>query len=229
MTPSIVALITVGILLFSNALGLVYSLIVLREKLPAKVVIQKKPYKKGVFKDRMSLFIFNFVLLLAVSGTGSYMLFHLLNLRFDPLTIAFQVMIAFLVDDIWFYFYHRWLHENDFMLKHIHSIHHRAFKPFPLEYLYAHPLEWMLGMIGVVLAFGIFVLFSSLNVYSFWIFGLLRNLHEIHIHSDLSLPVISKLPFISTTKHHDDHHARLKGNYASTFHWLDRIFKTEIE
>lgn len=229
MTPLFVALVTVGVLLLSNAIGLIYSLIVLREKLPVNVVIQSKPYKKGIFRERMPLFISNFLLLLAVSGTGSYFLFDILSLEFDPLMIAFQVMIAFLVDDIWFYFYHRWLHENQFMLKHIHSIHHRAFKPFPLEYLYAHPLEWMLGMIGVVLAFGIFVLFTSLNVYSIWIFGLLRNLHEIHIHSDLSLPVLSKIPFISTTKHHDDHHARLNGNYASTFHWLDRIFKTEIK
>jgi sterol desaturase/sphingolipid hydroxylase (fatty acid hydroxylase superfamily) len=229
MTALTVALVTVGILLLSNAIGLVYSLIVLREKLPANIVIQQKPYKKGVFRERMPLFLFNFVILLTVSGVGAYFLFDLLTLEFDPLTVTIQVILAFVFDDIWFYFYHRWLHENEFMLKHVHSIHHRAFKPFPLEYLYAHPLEWMLGMVGTVLAFGVFVLFSSLNVYSFWIFGLLRNLHEIHIHSDLSLPILSKIPFISTTKHHDDHHARLKGNYSSTFHWLDRLFKTEIK
>ena len=229
MTPLFVALVTIGVLLVSNAIGLIYSLVVLREKLPVKYVIQPKPYKKGVFRERLPLFLFNFILLLAISGTGAYFIFELLTLEFDPLTVAIQVIIAFIMDDIWFYFYHRWLHENQFMLKHVHSIHHRAFKPFPLEYLYAHPLEWMIGMIGVLLAFGVFVLFSSLNVYSFWIFGLLRNLHEIHIHSDLSIPVLSKIPFISTTKHHDEHHAMIKGNYASTFHWLDRIFKTELK
>lgn len=229
MTPLSVALVTMGILIVSNLIGLVYSLVVLKSKVFSSYVIQDKNYRSGLFWDRMPLFLFNFILLLAVSGGGAYFLFDLLSLEFDLFTVCWQVLLAFIFDDIWFYFYHRWLHENKFMLKHVHSIHHRATKPFPLEYLYGHPAEWMLGMIGVFIAFGIFLLFSPINVFSFWVFGALRNLHEIHIHSDLSLPLISKLPFISTTRHHDDHHSKLNGNYASTFHWLDRLFKTEFK
>ena len=115
------------------------------------------------------------------------------------------------------------------MLGKIHTIHHRASPPFPLEYLYAHPLEWMLGMVGAVLGFAAVALFMPLNVFAIMAFGAIRNLHEIHIHSDLNIPIISQLPLISKTKHHDDHHSFLKGNYASTFVWWDKLFKTELK
>ena len=177
----------------------------------------------------MPLFLLNFILLLVVSGVGAYFLFDLMEIEWSSWwVIGLQVLFAFVLDDIWFYFYHKWLHDNKFMLKHIHSIHHRAIKPFPLEYLYGHPLEWMMGMIGVVIAFAIILIFMPINLYAFWIFGLLRNLHEIHIHSNIELPLISKIPLLSKTKHHDDHHAYLNGNYASTFVWMDRIFKTNF-
>jgi sterol desaturase/sphingolipid hydroxylase (fatty acid hydroxylase superfamily) len=193
-----------------------------------KFSIQKKSYVKGVFAKRMPLYLFNITLLLTISGVGAYFGFGFLKQEVSIGIIVFQVIFAFVIDDIFFYFYHRWLHENKFMLKNVHSIHHRATKPFPLEYLYAHPIEWMLGMIGAFLGFAILLIFMPVNVYAFWIFGALRNLHEIHIHSDLELPVSSKIPLLSKTKHHDDHHAKLTGNYSSTFVWMDRLFKTNF-
>jgi sterol desaturase/sphingolipid hydroxylase (fatty acid hydroxylase superfamily) len=87
----------------------------------------------------------------------------------------------------------------------------------------------MLGMLGVVVGFGLIMIFTPVSIYAVWIFGGLRNLHEIHIHSDLTLPFLSKIPLISKTKHHDDHHSKLTGNYSSTFLWMDRIFKTEFK
>jgi len=206
MNAASIAIYTIVLLVCTNLFGLLYSMLVLYTPIFKKFSIQKKSYVKGVFAKRMPLYLFNITLLLTISGVGAY----------------------FVIDDIFFYFYHRWLHENKFMLKNVHSIHHRATKPFPLEYLYAHPIEWMLGMIGAFLGFAILLIFMPVNVYAFWIFGALRNLHEIHIHSDLELPVSSKIPLLSKTKHHDDHHAKLTGNYSSTFVWMDRLFKTNF-
>jgi sterol desaturase/sphingolipid hydroxylase (fatty acid hydroxylase superfamily) len=229
MSRETVALLTMGILLFSNFIGLIYSMIVLKTVTFKPFRIQTKAYKDGVFKQRMPLFLFNFVLLLAMSGSGAYFLYDLLETEWtSTLVIGAQVLFAFVIDDVWFYFMHRMMHENKFLLKNIHSIHHRATTPFPLEYLYAHPLEWMLGMIGVVIGFLLILLIMPINVYAFLIFGLIRNLHEIHIHSDLELPILSKIPLISKTRHHDDHHAKLNGNYSSTFTWMDKIFKTDF-
>ena len=230
MTKEWVAIGTVSVLFASNFFGLIYSILVLKTKIFKSFRIQTKSYDSAIFRKRMPLFIFNFLILLSVAGFGSYLLYESLETAMQPIwLIGSQILFAFIIDDIWFYFFHRWLHENKFMLKNVHSIHHRATTPFPLEYLYAHPLEWMLGMIGVVIAFALILLVIPISVYALWGFGLLRNLHEIHIHSDLELPILSKLPFLSKTKHHDDHHAKLTGNYASTFNWMDKIFKSTFK
>lgn len=229
MTAEFVAMGTAVLLLGSNLFGFIYSYVVLNTSLFSKYRIQSKPYKKGLFWSRMPLFLFNLITLILFSAAGAYFLFDFLDTNIPVWwVLIFQVLLAFILDDIWFYIYHRYLHQNKFLLKHIHSIHHRATTPFPLEYLYAHPLEWMIGAIGPVIGFVGIALIMPINVYAFWVFGLLRNLHEIHIHSDLELPIISKIPFISTTKHHDDHHSKLTGNYSSTFSWLDRLFKTNF-
>lgn len=229
MTAEFVAMGTAVLLLGSNLFGFIYSYVVLNTSLFSKYRIQSKPYKKGLFWSRMPLFLFNLITLILFSAAGAYFLFDFLDTNIPVWwVLIFQVLLAFILDDIWFYIYHRYLHQNKFLLKHIHSIHHRATTPFPLEYLYAHPLEWMIGAIGPIIGFVGIALIMPINVYAFWVFGLLRNLHEIHIHSDLELPIISKIPFISTTKHHDDHHSKLTGNYSSTFSWLDRLFKTNF-
>ena len=228
MNAANIAIYTIVLLICTNLFGLIYSMLVLYTPIFKKFSIQKKPYVKGVFAKRMPLYLFNIILLLTISGVGAYFGFGFLKQEVSIGIIVFQVIFAFVIDDIFFYFYHRWLHENKYMLKTVHSIHHRATKPFPLEYLYAHPIEWMLGMIGAFLGFAILLIFMPVNIYAFWIFGGLRNLHEIHIHSDLELPVSSKIPLLSKTKHHDDHHAKLTGNYSSTFVWMDRLFKTNF-
>lgn len=228
MNAATIAIYTIVLLICTNLFGLIYSMLVLYTPIFKKFSIQKKPYVKGVFAKRMPLYLFNITLLLSISGVGAYFGFGFLKQEVSIGIIIFQVIFAFVIDDIFFYFYHRWLHENKYMLKTVHSIHHRATKPFPLEYLYAHPIEWMLGMIGAFLGFAILLIFMPVNIYAFWIFGGLRNLHEIHIHSDLELPVASKIPLLSKTKHHDDHHAKLTGNYSSTFVWMDRLFKTNF-
>jgi len=228
MNATSIAIYTIVLLTCTNLFGLIYSMLVLYTSIFKKFSIQKKPYVKGLFSKRMPLYLFNITLLLTISGFGAFFFADFFSQKFSIGTIIFQVIFAFVIDDIFFYFYHRWLHENKYMLKTVHSIHHRATKPFPLEYLYAHPIEWMLGMIGAFLGFAILLIFMPVNIYAFWIFGGLRNLHEIHIHSDLELPVSSKIPLLSKTKHHDDHHAKLTGNYSSTFIWMDRLFKTNF-
>ena len=230
MTREWVALGTVLVLLASNLFGLIYSMVVLKTNIFKSFRIQTKNYDSTIFRKRMPLFIFNFLILLSVAGIGSFLIYESMDTTVVSIwIIASQILFAFVIDDVWFYFFHRWLHENKFMLKNVHAIHHRATTPFPLEYLYAHPLEWMLGMIGVVIAFALILLVMPINIYALWGFGLLRNLHEIHIDSDLELPLLSKLPFLSKTKHHDDHHSKLSGNYASTFNWMDKIFNSTFK
>ena len=81
-------------------------------------------------------------------------------------------------------------------------------------------------MIGPFLA--IFLL-NGVYIYSFWMVLLIRNLHELDIHSGLRSSYLTKyFPFSGTNEHHDMHHACLDGNYASAFSFWDKIFKTSI-
>ena len=222
-----------GILLLStNLIGFLYSLLVLKTNVFKKFRIQTKPYEKGVLGKRLPLYFLNLFILFLFSLGGVYSLseFGFFDTTIPSLGIfIFQVLFVFFIDDFWFYIAHKWMHENKFILKKIHSIHHRAHTPFPLEYLYVHPFEWMIGIIGTFLGYAILLVFMPLNVYAFWMFGLLRNLHEIHIHSDLNIPILKDIPIVSPVEDHDIHHAKLNGNYASTFRIWDRVFKTTFK
>lgn len=230
MTSTEIIIITISLIVASNLIGLVYSCLALYSKLFAKYRIQPKQYKKGILKKRLPLYLLNIGLLLTMSSTSLYFIGDFFETTFPPIWLLIvQVLFVFIIDDAWFYFAHRWMHTNKFLLKHIHSIHHRATTPFPLEYLYVHPFEWMLGIVGTTIGYALIFLVMPVNIYAFWTFALLRNLHEIHIHSDLDVPWLNWIPLVSSTKKHDDHHARLLGNYASTFSIWDRLLKTELK
>ncbi|KAK6116104.1 hypothetical protein DH2020_008373 [Rehmannia glutinosa] len=55
-----------------------------------------------------------------------------------------QFIIAMLVMDTWQYFVHRYMHQNKFLYRHIHSQHHRLVVPYAIGALYNHPLEGLL-------------------------------------------------------------------------------------
>ena len=71
MTREIAAIITVLLLITTNSIGLIYSLLVLKTKLFAKYRIQSKVYKTGIFSERMPLYLFNFFTLLLFAGSKS--------------------------------------------------------------------------------------------------------------------------------------------------------------
>ncbi|MFK7784133.1 MAG: sterol desaturase family protein [Crocinitomicaceae bacterium] len=230
MSPKEVMMFT-GLLFFGgNLFGFVYSMLVLKTNIFAKYRIQKTPYKKGVFMNRLPLYLFNFFVLGTFGVIGSYLLYDLFDLGTPSIWLLLgQIAFVAIIDDIWFYFMHRYLHSNKYLLKKIHSIHHRAHTPFPLEYLYVHPFEWMLGALGPFMGYMLIIVVMPLNIWAFWGFVLFRNLHEIHIHSDLNIPILKWVPFISPVEDHDVHHAKLDGNYASTFRMWDWIMNTRFK
>ena len=72
MTREELAIKTILLLIGTNAIGLVYSLIVLKTNWFSSFQIQKKPYEKGVFSKRMPRYLVNFSILLILSGVGAY-------------------------------------------------------------------------------------------------------------------------------------------------------------
>ena len=55
-------------------------------------------------------------------------------------------------------------------------------------------------------------------------------MHEIHIHSGIkTLKYLKYMPLYGINEHHDIHHSKRMGNYASTFTFWDILLKTKIK
>ncbi|MFT6982207.1 MAG: sterol desaturase/sphingolipid hydroxylase (fatty acid hydroxylase superfamily) [Crocinitomicaceae bacterium] len=230
MTTIEIILGTVLVFITSNAIGVIYSCLVLYTGLFKRYRIQHKPYVKGVLSKRLPLYVLNIFLVLALTVPSLLFLEDYIDTTWPSLWLFIgQLFFILIIDDVWFYFSHRWMHRNKWALKNIHSIHHRATTPFPIEYLYVHPLEWMLGMVGIMIGVALVFIVMPVNIYVFWVMGFIRNMHEIHIHSDLKIPLLNWIPFVSSTEKHDLHHSKLNGNYASMFSVWDKIMKTEFK
>lgn len=198
---------------------------------PYSIKIQERSYTVQMLNSRMPLILMNIVLL----ATLSYFSLSSLESVFywDPKSLpilALEIFVLSLVDDAYFYAFHRWMHENKWVYKKVHLQHHRAFTPVPIEYIYVHPFEWIGGSGGIF--FGALTLFlfegGQISAYTFLTYAAIRSLHELDIHSGIRSKVFPKaLPFIGSTEHHDLHHSKPNsGNYGSTYLFWDILFKT---
>ncbi|MEM7038998.1 MAG: sterol desaturase family protein [Bacteroidota bacterium] len=216
--------------LYTIAFG--YSWAVIYGNFWKRFSIQKKAYRDDVFSRRLPLILINMSLVLILSFSGFYFTqdFYIMW-EFPPIWLMLvQIATVILVDDFYFYFYHRTLHENKYLLKTIHKRHHTASKPFPMDYMYVHPLEWMLGTIGVVLGVStVFLIFGEMHAWTFWTYICIRNFHEMHIHSGVKSTLVRHLSLIGTSDHHDLHHSKPVGNYSSTLKIWDKILGTEVK
>lgn len=219
---------TLLIHLACNLFTFLLSYVVLYTDWLSKDRIQTKAYSEGVLWRRLPLILLNLTILslLVLVGLRAMSDYFVLNEYPSAITLTWQVLVILFFDDLYFYFYHRLLHENKFLLAKIHSIHHKASTPFPMEYIYVHPLEWLMGSLGPFI--GILVL-GNVNIYSFWTYIIIRNLHEADIHSGIRSVFFKYVPFVAPAEHHDLHHSKPFGNYASTFSYLDRLFGTAMK
>ena len=223
-------LITVAILFCTNLIGYIYTALILHTNLINDYRIQPKEYFAKRFYERFPLILFNISILLGVGIVGVFLLQDFIAFELPTVWVfVWQLVLIFLIDDLYFYFYHSALHTK-FLYKHIHKTHHRSTMPIPMEYIFTHPLEWFIGAIGPFIGLVVIASFSEINIYAFWAMSALRNLHELDIHSGIkSSKITSLIPFYGTTEHHDLHHSKNRGNYASTFTLWDKVFGTEID
>ena len=115
------------------------------------------------------------------------------------------------------------MHKNKFLYERIHIIHHKASNPFPADYLYEHPLEWIMGLLGPFIAFLILgeVYFETIVLYL-----IVRVLHELDIHSGIKSSMYKYFPFAGVNEYHALHHKYHSNHFSSLFSFWDIIFKT---
>jgi sphinganine C4-monooxygenase len=87
-------------------------------------------------------------------GIVSLLFLSLFSFPFHHLQTNFPLLkTKRFVLDTWQYFWHRAFHLNQFLYKHIHSVHHRLYCPYSFGALYNHLLEgFILDTLGAVIA-----------------------------------------------------------------------------
>jgi methylsterol monooxygenase len=144
-------------------------------------------------------------------------------------TIATQIAIFFVLEDAWHYWMHRAMHWGP-LYKNVHKIHHQYSAPFGLAAEYASPIETMVLGAGTVVVPILWALFTkNFHVLTMYLWIAARLFQAIDAHSGYDFPwsLHNFIPFWAGAQHHDVHHERFIGNYASSFRWWDYVMDTE--
>ena len=132
----------------------------------------------------------------------------------------------FLTFDTWFYWLHRWMHNEPFY-RWIHKLHHRSTAPNLLTTLSVHPLESFINGGWMV----IFVTLFSVHSPSMALIGPTNIIMGLYVHSGYELfprwwnkTWLTKW-FITAT-FHDQHHKYFTSNFGGYTTIWDRICGT---
>ncbi|KAJ2895453.1 hypothetical protein MKZ38_006565 [Zalerion maritima] len=149
---------------------------------------------------------------------------------FPPIwKMALHISVFFFLEDLWHYCFHRLLHYGP-LYKAIHKLHHTYSAPFGLAAEYASPIEVMLlaiGTVGAPIAWAATT--GDLHLVTMYVWIVARLFQAIDSHSGYDFPWSLRhfLPFWAGAHHHDIHHEKFIGNYASSFCWWDYLLDTE--
>ena len=134
---------TILLIVLINLSGYIYSYLIVTGKigLSKQIQLNTDKNKKYLFSHSY-LFIFNVCTLIFFVFIGFYFFKDYMidiDTNFSYLNLFVQLFIILIFDDTFFYFLHRFMHDNKYIYKKIHKIHHRANSPIPIDYLYVHP------------------------------------------------------------------------------------------
>ena len=165
-----------------------------------------------------SLVIFNGVLgaaFWAIATGRSQVVFD--TTKYGATTLVVTGVLQPFVFHVLAFISHR-LYHTPWLLRHVHTVHHRANAPVFIDGLALHPVEAVTT--ALVLAAPAFVMPN--HVIAFGTYFFVVGIHELFDHSGIRL----KMPLLSASEHHDEHHRRVSRCYAQTFTFLDDWFGT---
>lgn len=196
-----------------------------------KYKIQQKPFEfKKFFWPSIARIIINNIILVCVL-IAVWPLLKLTGVHNTELPVWYiilaQLLFFVLFDDFLYYWMHRYMHENKWLLKNIHSVHHRIRNTCGINGNYMHWVEYVLTasltLLGPILI--------GAHIYVIWIWVIIRQFEgaDGHIGYDIPWNPAHLLPVYEGPVYHDFHHAKFKGNYAGFLPYLDKYLgKTHI-
>ena len=139
--------------------------------------------------------------------------------------VSLAVMIV--AQDAWIYWTHRWMHRPRWF-RTFHRRHHRSNNPSPFT-AYSFDLGEAFVMVAFVAVWpAIFP--TPWGVIDVFMFHQIFRNTMLHAGYELTPPRTDGRPWfgwLTTTTHHDLHHAQAGWNYAPWFTWWDRWLGTE--
>lgn len=137
------------------------------------------------------------------------------------------LLIYVLIYDPFFYFLHKIMHQNKWLYRNIHVIHHRSLNPTPWATYSFHPLEAVANM----LYFFPFFFLASVSLPMLILILFLTDMANLAGH--LGYEVFSEKvqnswwgQWITTPTHHNIHHQVSNSNFGLYFNGWDLWFKT---
>lgn len=132
--------------------------------------------------------------------------------------------------EIWYYFSHRAMHENNYLYK-IHKKHHDSVVLQPLSAISMSATEkWFFysaAWLGFMALVSRIIPVTLEGIAAFYTFNFILSLHG-HSNAETSRMMIwiSRLGFASSTSH-ALHHTRYNANYCFSWAFLDKLFGTD--
>lgn len=137
--------------------------------------------------------------------------------------LILHVIFIAVIDDLAYYFMHRWLHSS-WAYERFHTHHHRNTAVWAICGHDMHWVEYLLTT-GCVLL-GAMILGAHVSTIYLYIF--LRQWETAEAHCGYQFPWSPSrfIPFYDGAVFHDFHHSKFTGNFAGLFSYLDRFFNT---
>lgn len=196
-----------------------------------KYKIQQKPFEmKQFLLPSIGRIIINNIILAALLVLA-WPLLKLTGVHNGEMPVWYiiiaQLIFFVLIDDFLYYCMHRYMHENKWLLRNIHSVHHRIRNTCGINGNYMHWVEYSLT--ATLTLVGPIIL--GAHIYVVWMWVILRQIEgaDGHIGYDILWNPAHLLPVYEGPVYHDFHHAKFKGNYAGFLPYLDKYLgKTHI-
>ena len=140
--------------------------------------------------------------------------------------LLLNALLMFVLWEIYLYLYHRWMHENTWLYKKIHIVHHYFKNPTPISAFSFHPIESLFE-------FSFYIFFALIfphSIYSFIIFKIALCYVDMVGHCGFEFYpkflLNSKLRklIINSATDHTEHHSKFRNHYSSVFSFLDHLF-----
>lgn len=138
-----------------------------------------------------------------------------------------SLVLLIVAHDAYFYWTHRLLH-RPWLLRHVHSWHHRSRQPTPWAAYSFHPGEAVLQALFLPAAVMIVPL-HPVTIFAFTLHMILRNALGHSGHEVFPRATVTRrwLGWSTTVTHHHLHHERARGNFGLYFSWWDRLCRTQ--